>query len=95
MLPSILTFDFDLILGSFLNFCGPNGLFWGRARVRLEKLFWDSTHVVEIFLFTMCCSILSFVFDLIFFGILYDILRHCICSPTQDKPLMQRGKCMR
>ena len=29
MLPSILTFDFDLILGSFLTFCGPNGLFLG------------------------------------------------------------------
>ena len=48
MLPSILTFDFDLILGSFLTFCGPNGLFlgfgfpnglflgWGRVR----QLFW-------------------------------------------------------
>ena len=29
MLPSILTFDFGLILGSFLTFCGPNGLFLG------------------------------------------------------------------
>ena len=29
MLPSILTFDFDLILGSFLTFWGPNGLFLG------------------------------------------------------------------
>ena len=28
MLPSILTFDFDLILGSFLTFWGPNGPFW-------------------------------------------------------------------
>ena len=48
MLPSILTFDFDLILGSFFTFCGPNGLFlglgfpnklflgWGRVR----QLFW-------------------------------------------------------
>ena len=26
---SILTFDFDLILGSFLTFWGPNGLFLG------------------------------------------------------------------
>ena len=25
--PSILTFDFDLILGSFFTFWGPNGLF--------------------------------------------------------------------
>ena len=29
MLPSILTFDFDLILGSFLTILGPNGLFLG------------------------------------------------------------------
>ena len=29
MFPSILTFDFDLILGSFLSFWGPNGLFLG------------------------------------------------------------------
>ena len=29
MFPSILTFDFDLILGSFLTFGGPNGLFLG------------------------------------------------------------------
>ena len=27
MFPSILTFDFDLNLGSFLTFWGPNGLF--------------------------------------------------------------------
>ena len=26
---SILTFDFDLILGSFSTFGGPNGLFFG------------------------------------------------------------------
>ena len=29
MFPSIMTFDFDLILGSFLTFWGPNGLFLG------------------------------------------------------------------
>ena len=29
MLPSILTFDFDLVLGSFLTFWGPNGFFLG------------------------------------------------------------------
>ena len=29
MLPSIMTFDFDLILRSFLNFWGPNGVFLG------------------------------------------------------------------
>ena len=29
MFPSIWTFDFDLVLGSFLNFLGPNGQFFG------------------------------------------------------------------
>ena len=29
MFPSILTFDFDLILGSFFTFGGPNWLFMG------------------------------------------------------------------
>ena len=29
IVPSILTFDFDLLLGSFLNFWGPNGSFLG------------------------------------------------------------------
>ena len=36
--PSILTFDFDLIMGSFFYFCGPNGLFFGLCKV--QKLFW-------------------------------------------------------
>ena len=36
--PSILTFDFDLLLGSFFTFGGPNGLFSGRDR--FQKLFW-------------------------------------------------------
>ena len=31
MFPSILTFDFDLILGSFLTFWSPNGLFFGSS----------------------------------------------------------------
>ena len=47
MFPSILTFDFDLFLGSFLTFGGLNGLFdfdlilgsfltfWGPARLFL------------------------------------------------------------
>ena len=30
---SILTFDFDLILGSFLTFWGPNGLFLGSPHI--------------------------------------------------------------
>ena len=29
MLPLILIFDFNLILGSFLTFWGPDGLFFG------------------------------------------------------------------
>ena len=29
LVPSILTFDFDLISGSFLTFWGPNGVFLG------------------------------------------------------------------
>ena len=29
MFDSILTFDFDLTLGSFITFWGPNGLFLG------------------------------------------------------------------
>ena len=37
MVPSILTFDFDLILGSFLTFWGANGLFLGLGKV--QKLF--------------------------------------------------------
>ena len=43
MLPSILTFDFDLILGSFLTFGGPNGPFWGLGMV--QKLFWGSPSI--------------------------------------------------
>ena len=38
MFSLILTFDFDLLLGPFLTFWGPNGLFWGWGRV--QKLFW-------------------------------------------------------
>ena len=42
---SILTFDFDLILGSFLTFWGPNGLFLGLWKG--SKTVLGSTHVVE------------------------------------------------
>ena len=38
MILSILTFDFDFILGLFFTFLGPNGLFSGWGRVR--QLFW-------------------------------------------------------
>ena len=51
MLPSNLTFDFDLILGSFLTFWGPNGLFLGSGFG--SKTVLGSTHVVKQLLFSM------------------------------------------
>ena len=42
---SILTFSFDLILGSFLTFWGPHGLFLGFGKGSNTVL--GSTHVVE------------------------------------------------
>ena len=54
MFPSNMTFDFYLLLGSFLTFWGPNGLFSG------------STHVIEQLSFCMFLSILIFDFYLIF-----------------------------
>ena len=50
----LLTFDFDLIIGSFFTFWGLNGLFLG------------SNHVVEQLSFSMIPLILTFEFDLIF-----------------------------
>ena len=38
MFPSILAFDFDLMLGSFFTFGALMGYFWGWGRV--QKLFW-------------------------------------------------------
>ena len=32
ILPVIMTFEFDLFLGSFLTFWGPNGLFLGLVK---------------------------------------------------------------
>ena len=61
--PSSLTFDFDLILGLFFTFWGPNVLVLGSM--------WDSktvlgyTHVVEQLSFSMIPSILTFEFYLI------------------------------
>ena len=63
MFLSILTFDFDLILGSFFTFLGPNGLFlrlWKGSKTVLGP-----THVVEQLAFSMFLSILTFDFDLI------------------------------
>ena len=54
--PSILRFDFDLILGSFIYFLG----LWKGSKTLL-----GSTHVVEQLSFSMLLSILIFDFDLI------------------------------
>ena len=63
MLPSILTFDFDLILGPFLTFWDPNGLFLGLGKGSNTVL--GSSHVFEQLLFCMFSSILIFDFYLI------------------------------
>ena len=64
LFPSILTFDFDSILGSFLTFWGPNELFLGSGYSSTTVL--ESTHVVEQLSFSMLPLILTFDFDLIF-----------------------------
>ena len=63
LFPSILTFDFDLILFFFFTFWGPNGLFLGS--VNGPKTVLGSPHVVEQLSFSMIPSILTFDFDLI------------------------------
>ena len=63
MFPSTLTFDFDLILGSYLTFLGPDGLFLG-LRKSLKTVL-GSTHVVKQFSFCIFSSILIFDFHLI------------------------------
>ena len=63
MFLSILTLDFDLILGSFLSYWGPNGLFLGLRKS--SKTVLVSIHVVEQFSFCMFSSILIFDFYLI------------------------------
>ena len=60
MFTSILTFEFDLILGSFLTFRGPNGLLLGLGYDL--KTVWGSTHVVEQISSCIFPSILIFVF---------------------------------
>ena len=50
MLSLILTFDFDLILGSFLSFWGPNGLFLG-VGVGLKNCFGVSSYRLMTFVF--------------------------------------------
>ena len=63
MFLSILTFYFDLILGSFFTFWGPNELFFELGKGSNTVL--GSTHVVEQLSFSMFSSILTFDFDLI------------------------------
>ena len=63
MFASILTFDFDLILGSFLTFWGPNGLFLGLGKG--SNTVFGSINVVVQLSFTMLLSILIFDFYLI------------------------------
>ena len=56
---SILTFDFDLILGSLFTFWGPNGLLLGLRKS--SKTVLGSTHVVEQLSFDLILGlILSF-----------------------------------
>ena len=61
---SILTFYFDLVLGSFFTFWGPNELFLVLGKGSNTVL--GSTHVVEQLSFSMFSSISIFDFDLIF-----------------------------
>ena len=58
-----MTFDFELILGSFLTFLGPNGQFLGLWKG--SKTVLGSTHVVEQLSFSMLSSVLINDFDLI------------------------------
>ena len=61
---SILSFDFNLILGSFFfTFWGPNGLFLGLMKGSYTVL--GSTYVVKQLSFSIFPSILTFGFDLI------------------------------
>ena len=59
---SILIFYFDLILGSYLTFWGPNWLFFGLGKGSNTVL--GSIHVVEQLSFSMFPSTLAFDFDL-------------------------------
>ena len=67
MFLSILTFYFDLILGSLFNFWGPNGLILGLGKGSSTVL--GSTHVVEQLLFSM-----FFLWFLLYFGVIVDFL---------------------
>ena len=63
MFPSILTYDFDLILGLFFTFFGAlKGCFWVPGMIHTVV---GSTHVVEQLSFSVIPSILTFEIDLI------------------------------
>ena len=62
LLPSILTFDVDLIMGSCFTFWSPNGLIWGKSRV--QDQFWGLLMLVVHLSFSMFSSILNFNLDL-------------------------------
>ena len=69
IVPSILTFDFELILGSFLTILGPNGLFLELGYD--SKTVLRSTYIVEKLSFHMFSSILTFDFDSILGSFFY------------------------
>ena len=56
IVPSILTFDFDLILCSFFTFWGPKGLFLGSGNGPKTDL--GSPHIVEQLSFPIIPSLL-------------------------------------
>ena len=62
MFNSILIFEYDLILGSYLMFWGPNGLFLGSGSG--SKIVFGSTNVVEHLLFSIVPLFLTSNFDL-------------------------------
>ena len=62
MSPSILTYHFYLIFGSFFLLLGPIGYFWGGLGFKTNS---GSTQLVEQFLFSVFSSILSFDLDFI------------------------------
>ena len=51
VVPSNLTFDFDLILGSFFDFWGPNGLFLGFKNYFGVFLYRLITYVLRVLLY--------------------------------------------
>ena len=63
MIPSILTFEFDSILGSFLTFWDPNGLFFGPGYG--SKTVLGCIPLIEQLSFSMFSLIVNFDFHLI------------------------------